>query len=205
MAKTTGRPRSTRIAYTPADIEQMGAKEVRKTYTQLRRIAKARLKYLNKVFPNNAYQKAWKNEMPELKSMKRISTVREHLAEISRFLRQGTTVTRYRERLENIRNDIFRITKVDLPLDKIDDFLEFEEDLINRYGAKVLDSDEVASLYKLALDTNISTANILKEYSFYKKNKEELKMHADKLLTKEGHKRSRKWTAEMLRKEFGYE
>lgn len=204
MSKT-GRPRRSRIDYTPGDIEVMSTEDLRKTYTTLRRIAVARLKYLNRVFPSNAYKDSWKDAMPKLREMKRNSTIRENLAEVSRFLRQGTTVTAYRTRLETIRASIAESTGVNLPIDEIDNFQKFQDDLIKRYGAKILDSDEVVTLFKLALDTNISVQNVISEYWFYKKNQKKLRDNAQKLVKANGEKYARKWTATSIRERLNIE
>ena len=186
-----------RVDYTPIQIEEMSPKEIRKTYSELRKVATLRQKRLKTAFPHSALTgtgKWWK--FPTTKSMKSTQKVAEALAEVSRFLTNPlSTVGGQREQLEDIYKTFAEDFKIELPKDDIPMFFNFLDELRARYGAKMVDSLRVAELFQEMQRTNISRENIMKNFGFFMENLDDIK-----LLDIEKHKRG--ITARELRDKY---
>ena len=183
-----------RFDYTPLDIEGMTTKEVRKTYSELRKVATLRQKRLGKVFPESSFvkNKKWWN-FPTTKSMSD-KKVREALANVSTFLTNPlTTVKEQRKQIKEFNERIFNKYHIDIPEKDIPEFADFLDELRARYGAKMVDSARVAEAFQMIQKKNISMENVKKEFSFYMEHMtdfDKLKLNPD---------RKRKYTSTELR------
>lgn len=186
-----------RIDYTPLDIEQMTRKEIRKTYSELRKIAKLRQKRLKAAFPRSALTgtgKWWK--FPTTKSMKSTQKVAEALAEVSRFLTNPlTTVKEQKSMIKELGGNFAGMFGINLSKDEIPVFFNFLDELRARYDSKMVDSKRVAQVYQQMQRVNISADNIMKNLGFYLENLEKIK----KL---KPSKRKRPFTAKELRDRY---
>lgn len=166
-----------RFDYTPLDIEQMTRKEIRKTYSELRKVATLRQKRLKAAFPRSALTgtgKWWK--FPATKSMKSTQKVAEALAEVSRFLTNPlTTVKAQKSMIEELGTNFAGMFKIQLPKSEIPVFFDFIDELRARYEAKMVDSKRVAQVYQQMQRMNISEENIKKNLGFFLENLEKIK------------------------------
>lgn len=186
-----------RIDYTPLDIEQMSPREIRKAYSELRKIAKLRQLRLRAAFPHSSFaknKKWWK--FPTTKSMKSTQKVAEQLAEVSRYLTNKLTLVReQRKMLEELSKGFVNMFKINIPKKEIPHFFEFLDELRSRYDAKMVDSLRVAELFQAMQQSNISEKNIYEEFSFYIE-------HLDTIKELKLKKRIRPWTAKTIRAKF---
>lgn len=183
-----------RIDYTPYDIEQMSSREVRKVYSELRKVAYMRQKRLKEAFPESALAgtgKYWRFPMTKNLSDAGVASA---LADVSFFLKNPlTTVREQRKQLEDLAEDFEDRFKIDIPKDQIPAFFDFMDELRARYGAKLVDSARVASLFDIMQRKNISQENVLKNFSYFLENR----LDIDELEIPE---RKRKYTARDFQK-----
>lgn len=186
-----------RVDYTPLQIEDMSPKEIRKTYSELRKIATLRQKRLKAAFPRSALTgtgKWWK--FPATKKMRSTQKVAEALAEVSFFLTNPlTTVKAQKKMIEDLGKNFSSMFKIKLPKEEIPTFFNFIDELRARYEAKMVDSKRVAQVYQEMQRMNISRDNIIKNLGYYLENLEEIK----KL---KATKRQRPFTAKEIRDRY---
>ena len=184
-----------RVDYTPIQIEEMSPKEIRKTYSELRKVATLRQKRLKAAFPRSALTgtgKWWK--FPTTKSMKSTQKVAEALAEVSRFLTNPlSTVTAQKKQIQELHEEFAGKFGIEISKEEIPQFFGFMDELRARYGAKMVDSARVAEAFQMIQKKNISMENVKKEFSFYMEHMtdiDKLKLNPD---------RKRKYTSTELR------
>lgn len=165
-----------RIDYTPYDIEHMSSKEVRKVYSELRKVAYMRQKRLKQSFPESALAgtgKYWRFPMTKNLSDAGVAAA---LADVSFFLKNPlTTVKAQRKHLEELAEDFAGKFGIDIPKKDIPKFFNFLDELRARYGAKMVDSERVAEVFEQMQRKNISSENIMKNFAFYLENLDEIK------------------------------
>lgn len=167
-----------RVDYTPIQIEEMSPKEIRKTYSELRKVATLRQKRLKAAFPRSALTgtgKWWK--FPTTKSMKSTQKVAEALAEVSRFLTNPlSTVTAQKKQIRELHEEFAGKFGIEISKDEIPQFFGFLDELRARYGAKMVDSMRVAELFQEMQKKNISKENIMKNFGFFMENLDDIKL-----------------------------
>ena len=153
-----------RVDYTPIQIEEMSPKEIRKTYSELRKVATLRQKRLKAAFPRSALTgtgKWWK--FPTTKSMKSTQKVAEALAEVSRFLTNPlSTVTAQKKQIQELHEEFAARFGIEVSKEEVPQFFNFMDELRARYGAKMVDSKRTAELFREMQRKNISKENIMK-------------------------------------------
>lgn len=167
-----------RIDYTPIQIEEMSPKEIRKTYSELRKVATLRQKRLKAAFPRSALTgtgKWWK--FPTTKSMKSTQKVAEALAEVSRFLTNPlSTVTAQKKQIQELHEEFASRFGIEVSKEEIPEFFNFMDELRARYGAKMVDSKRTAELFREMQRKNISKENIMKNFGFFMENLDDIKL-----------------------------
>lgn len=167
-----------RVDYTPIQIEEMSPKEIRKTYSELRKVATLRQKRLKAAFPRSALTgtgKWWK--FPTTKSMKSTQKVAEALAEVSRFLTNPlSTVTAQKKQIQELHEEFAGKFGIEISKEEIPQFFGFMDELRARYGAKMVDSMRVAELFQEMQKKNISKENIMKNFGFFMENLDDIKL-----------------------------
>lgn len=165
-----------RIDYTPYDIEQMSAREVRKVYSELRKVAYMRQKRLKQSFPESGLTgtgKYWR--FPMTKNLSDAGAAAA-LADVSLFLKNPlTTVRAQRKQLEELSETFSERFGITIPKNLIPQFFSFMDELRARYGAKMVDSERVADLFEQMQRKNISQENVMKNFSFFMENLDEIK------------------------------
>ena len=165
-----------RIDYTPYDIEQMSSREVRKVYSELRKVAYMRQKRLKQSFPESALAgtgKYWRFPMTKNLSDAGVASA---LADVSLYLKNPlTTVRAQRKQLEELAEDFAGKFGIDIPKKDIPKFFNFLDELRARYGAKMVDSERIAEVFEQMQRKNISSENIMKNFTFYMENLDEIK------------------------------
>lgn len=167
-----------RVDYTPIQIEEMSPKEIRKTYSELRKVATLRQKRLKAAFPRSALTgtgKWWK--FPTTKSMKSTQKVAEALAEVSRFLTNPlSTVTAQKKQIQELHEEFAARFGIEVTKEEIPEFFNFMDELRARYGAKMVDSKRTAELFREMQRKNISKENIMKNFGFFMENLDDIKL-----------------------------
>lgn len=167
-----------RVDYTPIQIEEMSPKEIRKTYSELRKVATLRQKRLKAAFPRSALTgtgKWWK--FPTTKSMKSTQKVAEALAEVSRFLTNPlSTVTAQKKQIQELHEEFAARFGIEVSKEEIPEFFNFMDELRARYGAKMVDSKRTAELFREMQRKNISKENIMKNFGFFMENLDDIKL-----------------------------
>ena len=167
-----------RVDYTPIQIEEMSPKEIRKTYSELRKVATLRQKRLKAAFPRSALTgtgKWWK--FPATKSMKSTQKVAEALAEVSRFLTNPlSTVTAQKKQIKELHEEFAARFGIEVPKEEIPEFFNFMDELRARYGAKMVDSKRTAELFQEMQRKNISKENVMKNFGFFMENLDDIKL-----------------------------
>lgn len=165
-----------RIDYTPYDIEQMSSREVRKVYSELRKVAYMRQKRLKQSFSESALAgtgKYWRFPMTKNLSDAGVASA---LADVSLYLKNPlTTVRAQRKQLEELAEDFAGKFGIDIPKKDIPKFFNFLDELRARYGAKMVDSERVAEVFDQMQRKNISSENIMKNFTFYMENLDEIR------------------------------
>lgn len=160
-----------RIDYTPFDIERMSNKEVRKTYSELRKVAYMRQKRLKETFPGSSLAgtgKYW--QFPFTKDLTD-SQVASALAEVSCYLKNPLTLVKEQKaQRKDLHDQVMKDLGLDLDDKELNDFFNFIDELRARYGAKMVDSKRVAAIFDEMERANISRANIMKEFLYYREN-----------------------------------
>ena len=167
-----------RVDYTPIQIEEMSPKEIRKTYSELRKVATLRQKRLKTAFPRSSFTgtgKWWK--FPTTKSMKSTQKVAEALAEVSRFLTNPlSTVTAQKKQIQELHEEFAARFGIEVTKEEIPEFFNFMDELRARYGAKMVDSKRTAELFREMQRKNISKENIMKNFGFFMENLDDIKL-----------------------------
>lgn len=167
-----------RVDYTPIQIEEMSPKEIRKTYSELRKVATLRQKRLKAAFPRSALTgtgKWWK--FPTTKSMKSTQKVAEALAEVSRFLTNPlSTVTAQKKQIQELHEEFAARFGIEVSKEEVPQFFNFMDELRARYGAKMVDSKRTAELFREMQRKNISKENIMKNFGFFMENLDDIKL-----------------------------
>lgn len=167
-----------RVDYTPIQIEEMSPKEIRKTYSELRKVATLRQKRLKTAFPRSALTgtgKWWK--FPTTKSLKSTQKVAEALAEVSRFLTNPlSTVTAQKKQIRELHEEFADRFGIEVPKEEIPEFFNFMDELRARYGARMVDSKRTAELFQEMQRKNISKENIMKNFGYFMENLDDIKL-----------------------------
>lgn len=161
--------------YTPSKIARMGEKEIRRIYSEYRKIANKRAARM-RAAGYGAYESA-QAHFPTTKSLS-AGALREQFAEVNRYLRD------YRTRLKDLRNyekeSIERLHEHGYDFvtrENFKQFTDFMEWARARSGSndRVFKSDRVAELFEQKERLNISANALQKNFDHYLENLDAIK------------------------------
>lgn len=185
------------MQYTPESLIDMSEKDLRKEYTRYRDIAQKRLKRLkNEGFENSTIVNYFDGgEVPKLSSLKTKEDIAFGLAELKGFIdaKQSTVKgmrTYIKEEREKAKKLDVKLDEVIATLNKhfpdgtkfnrdnIDLFFDFMNNRVTANVEKIVSSDRIATLYKVAKSKGIKNLNAMvkteKDLLFFINNLENL-------------------------------
>ena len=161
--------------YTPSKIARMGEKEIRRIYSEYRKIANKRAMRM-RAAGYGEYESA-QAHFPTTKSLS-AGALREQFAEVNRYLRD------YRTRLRDLRNyereSIERLHEHGYDFvtrENFKQFTDFMEWARARSGSndRIFKSDRVAELFEQKERLNISANALQKNFDHYLENLDQIK------------------------------
>lgn len=168
-------------AYLPGGLtilKAAGIKEARKEYSRLRRLAMRRLRE----FRGTEYESGqiYQHRMGKgkFKTLWQIATAAQlgaALGDVRGFLESSqSTVARLRERDRQILETLHEHEYNFVTKENLQDFGRFMEAVRMSAQARMYPSDQVAELYEASIKRKIDPDELLKDFSYWMENKEEL-------------------------------
>lgn len=160
--------------YNPYQIELLlrtaeGRREVRRSYSELRKIANKRISRLEKAGFRTFRKK--NKRFSTLAEIKSDQALKEALSELSKYIRtEGTTVREAKEQRTRFLEAMRERKLYYFNEENYNDALDFFDDLHGKYEDMVYDSGDAVELYNETLRLNISPKALFEHYDFFKKN-----------------------------------
>lgn len=159
--------------YTPNKISRMSEKQVRKLYTELRKIANKKAQRMAKAGVESAYSGVY---FPTIKQLGDLSSIRSALAAVSRQLRDPRSGLAGAKKYNRKMIETFHEHGYDFVNERnLKEFTDFMEWTRARAGAndRVFKSDRAAELFEQAEKQKIGTESLKRNYEEYAKSYQE--------------------------------
>ena len=156
--------------YFPFQIAKMGAVEVSKAYSAMRKTANARLARLE----DQGLGTYGSFRFPKVRNLTE-DQLRQQLAEVSRYMRDPRhTVRGERSYIRNELESLYNMGYDFINESNFDEFTEYMDDLREQYGAKAFDSGDAADVFSNTQKIGIDPEIVKKNYEFFVENQDAL-------------------------------
>lgn len=161
-----------RITYTPSQIEQMSARNIRQSLSRLRSVAQKRQARL--IAAGYTDSEIATRPLPTVRSLTPEDQAVE-LADLSRILRDPrSTIKGVKEWTRHVRESLQRSGYSDIAARDLKAFGSFMDEMRDRYIGRLYGSSLVASLYNEAAAKGVSGKTLQREFKRYLESAEKV-------------------------------